>query len=216
MSKQAASTKEERKLFKLVNVRLSYPNLFKPRAMKSDSGEEKEPEYSASFILDKEEHAKIIKAIEAEAVNIAVKKWGKKPAKFRGPIRDGATFEDDDGNPKAGYGEDVVAINAKSRSKQQCVRRNPAEQATEEDLYGGCYVNAVISLFPWQHKANGYGVSANLGAVQFSKNGERFGGAVVDAEEVFEDLGEDDDGEEEPPKKSAKKKSKVYDPDEDM
>lgn len=200
--------KTERKQFKLECVRLSYPNLFTPRAMESDDGgPEKKPEYSASFILDKKKHAAIIKEIEAEAKKVAIAKWGKVPGKFRGPVRDGSTFEDDDGNPKDGYGDAVVAINAKSRTKQQCVMRD-LSAADEESLYGGCYVNVVITLYPWQHKANGHGVSANLGPVQFVKNGEPFGSRVIPADDAFEDLGEDDDGEDEKPapKKGAGKK----------
>jgi hypothetical protein len=218
MSKEAPSTKVERKPFVLKNVRLSYPNLFTPRAMTGDDGNEKKPEYSASFILDKEEHAKVIKQIEAEAREIAIKKWGKVPGKFKLPTRDGATFKDDEsGEIKDGYGEDKVAVNAKSLAKQHCVDRQK-QPADEDTLYGGCYVNTVITLYPWKHPKNGYGVSANLGPVQFFRNGERFGGQVIDPDDVFEDLGADDDGDDdEPPAKSKKPpaKSKKPDPDDD-
>jgi hypothetical protein len=210
------ATKVERKQFKLVNVRLSYPALFTPRAMEDDSGKEKKPEYSASFILNKKEHAAIIKEIEVETKKIALAKWGKVPAKFRSPIRDGSTFVSTETDEvKDGYGPDVVGISAKSLAKQHCVNRDKTP-ADEETLYGGCYVNAVITLYAWKHPANGCGVSANLGPVQFYKNGERFGGAVIDPEEAFEDLGADDDGEDETPQKSGKPgKSKKSEPEDD-
>ncbi len=204
MSKQAASTKVERKPFKLDNVRLSYPNLFKPRAMTGDDGVEKNPEYSASFILDKVKHKAIIKAIEAEVKAIAIATWGKVPLKFKSPLRDGASFVDTKTDEvKDGYGDEVVAINARSRNKQHTVRRDRSPAESEDELYGGCYVNAVITLYPWKHKTGGCGVSANLGPVQFFRNGDRFGTPVLDPDDHFEDLGDDDDGDDEPPPKKA-------------
>ena len=232
MSKEAPSTKVKRQWIALPGVRLSYPNLHKARSMEGDDGKAKKPEYSASYILDKKKHAAVIKEIEAETKRLAIAEWGKMPLKFRGPIRDGSTFVDKDDNVKDGYGDDVVAVNAKSQSKQQAVLRDRTP-ADEDDLYGGCYVNAYISLYTWEHPKSGKGVSANLGPVQFFKNGERFGGAILDADDAFEDLGEDDEGEDEdedekpaPKKKAApapvKKKKKVveddddYDPTEDL
>lgn len=212
-AKTAAATKVERKIFLLPNVRISYPALFKARAMENDQGEAKEPEYSADFILDKNEHAKVLAKIEAEVKRIAIETWGKVPQKFRGPIVDAENIKDDDDNYKDGYDEDKVRIRARSRNRPPVVNRDKS-LADEDVVYGGCYVNAAISLWPWKHKASGYGVSCNLGSVQFVKNGERFGGALVDPDEVFEDLGEDDEGEDEAPKK-GKKKSRPADDDDD-
>lgn len=220
MSKNAPATKVERKKFRLTNVRLSYPNLFKAKAMKAQPGEEeKAPEYSASFILDKKnkDHQKVVAAIEAECKRIAVEKWGKVPpaAKFKTPIRDGETFVDEaTGEIKDGHSDETWGISAKSKAKQHVVGRDK-QPISEDEIYGGCYVNAVITLFPWKHPTGGWGVSANLGPVQFYKNGERFGGTVLDADEEFEDLGEDDDGEDEEPAAKSKKKDKPADADED-
>lgn len=227
MSKEAPSTKVKRQWISLPGVRLSYPNLHTARSMEGDDGKAKKPEYSASFILDKKKHAAVIKQVEDETKRIAIAEWGKVPIKFRGPIRDGSTFVDKDDEVKNGYGEDVVAVNAKSQSRQQTVLRDRTP-ADEDDLYGGCYVNAYISLYVWDHPKSGKGISANLGPVQFFKHGERFGGATLDAEDAFEDLGDDDDGDaasETPaPKKkaapaAAKNKAVAdddYDPSEDL
>lgn len=193
MSKQASATKVERKQIILPVVRLSYPNLFTARAMKSDDGTDKPPEYSASFILDKKIHAAVIREIEAEVKKVAIEKWGAIPKKFRSCLRDGSTFTDKDDETKDGYGDGVMAINARSKAKQHTFRRDKSP-ADEDELYGGCFVNAVITLWTWEHPANGKGVSANLGPVQFVKNGPRFGAPLIDGNEVFEDLGEPDPG----------------------
>lgn len=222
MSKNAPATKVERKKFQLKNVRLSYPNLFKAKAMKAQPGEEeKAPEFSASFILDKTnpEHKKVVAAIETECKRIATEKWGKVPpaAKFKTPVRDGETFVDEaTGEIKDGHSEDTWGISAKSKAKQHVVGRDK-QPIGEDEIYGGCYVNAVITLYPWKHPTGGWGVSANLGPVQFFKNGERFGGTVLDPDEEFEDLGEDDDGDEpeEKPKKAAKGKKAAAADDDD-
>lgn len=182
------STQTARKNIKLEDVRLSYPNLFTPRSTTGDDGNAKTPEYSANFILDKKKHSKIIKQIEEEVKAVAIAKWGKVPVKFKTPLRDGGTVVDERDEPKDGYGPDVVSVSAKSRNRQMVVRRNPAEPADEDEVYAGCYVNAVINLYTWEHPSSGKGVGANLGPVQFVRNGERFGGSVVTATDAFEDI----------------------------
>lgn len=215
MSKQAAATKVERKKFKLENVRLSYPSLDKPSAMQNDDGTSKEPEYSANFILHKKKHAAIIAAVIAEAKRLVTAKCGKLPIKLHLPVRDGASYINATTQEiKDGYGEEFMGITAKSRSKQMCVDRNK-QRVDESVLYAGCYVNTVITLYVWNNPKKGWGCSANLGPIQFFKNGERFGGAVLDADEEFDDLGDDDDGEEEDEKPAKKKKSKPAPADDD-
>lgn len=185
-------------------VRISYPALFKARGMKDDDGVEKDPRFSAAFILDKKEHRKIITEINAEVQRLAMETWGRVPKKFKHPIRDGAEFTDEDDELKDGYSDDVVGLSATSKNRPHVVGRKK-EPLEEEDVYGGCYVNVVVTLYSWEHKTGGYGVSCNLGPVQFVKNGERFGGGTIDADEVFDELGEDDDDDEDGAPKKAKK-----------
>ena len=179
----------------LSDVRLSYPALFEPRTNKLSP--DKKAEYSAVFILDKKKHAKVIAAIQAAVKQAATDKWGAKGAKAKSPLRDGADAQDDEGNAKDGYGDKVMFISAKSLARPQVMNRRAEPEDDEEALYGGCYVNAVISFYTWEHPQNGKGVSANLGPVQFVRPGERFGATPIKAEDHFTDLGEDDDTEEE-------------------
>lgn len=59
-----------------------------------------------------------------------------------------------------------------------------ARQALARKLYGGCYVNAMVS--PWiQDNQFGRAVRCNLIAVQFCDDGEPFGDGVVDVTGKF-------------------------------
>ena len=60
-------------VIKLMNVRLSYPQLFTPKSME----EGKTPQFSASFLLDKTEHAAIIKHIEKQTERVALDAFKK-------------------------------------------------------------------------------------------------------------------------------------------
>ena len=184
------------KKFVLKGARLAYPFLFKPRVSKNEAGVEKEPEYAAVLILDKanKAHTAVIAEIEAEAKKMAAEKWGKAPVKLKMPFRDGDTYSDDEtGEIKKGFENPCWGINAKCQNKPDVVHRDMGPITDPNVVYGGCYCNVVVQLYPWEHKTNGKGVSANLGAVQFVKDGERFGREQVKAADVFEPIEEEDE-----------------------
>lgn len=173
-------------VIKLTNVRLSYPQLFVAKAME----EGKDPEFSASFLLDKKQHAETIKQIEKLTERVALDEWKKKVPLKRVPLRDG---NEKDG--KEGYGDEVMFVNAKNKKRPVVVDRDLTPLTAEDTKpYAGCYVNATIRLFAYDHKTGGKGVSASLRAVQFVKDGESFGAAPVNAEEEFEAVTDDVDG----------------------
>jgi hypothetical protein len=198
---------------KLKNVRLSYAHLFTARAV----NEGDKPKFSASFILDKEKHAKSIKQVQAAIKTLALEAFkGKVPSTLKPCLRDGEEYED-----KEGYGEDVMFIAASSDKRPPVVDRDMTPITAEDDkIYSGCYVNVTIRLWA-QNNQYGKRVNAALRAVQFVRDGEPLGAAPVDAESEFEDLG-DDEEDDAPKKKSsskskpaAKKKRPVDDEDED-
>jgi hypothetical protein len=172
---------------KLVGVRLSFPNLFKPKSFE-DGGEAK---YSAAFILDKSKHAKLIKQIRMTVDDLAEEYFKgavPKMVKQKYPLRDGAEKEDMDG-----YGDGVMFIGSSCKQRPTVVDRD-VNPITEEDgvIYAGCYVNATVR--PWvQDNKYGKRVNFQLRAVQFVKDGDPFGMAPVNAHEEFEALDEDDD-----------------------
>lgn len=174
----------------LKNVRLSFPSLFQAKSFTGSDGKPTEPKFQAVFLLDKKQHAKVIEQIEAQTDATAKEFFdGKLPKLKHRPVRDGEDKEDKDG-----YGPDVAFISASSKRRPQVVDRNPSMPLVEADNrpYAGCYVNAVISLWAFNHKLGGKGVSANLLAVQFLKDGDPFG-ETVNAEEAFENVESEED-----------------------
>lgn len=168
-------------IIKLDNVRLSFPHLFEPHSM--EEGQEKK--YGATFILDNEQHGKLLDHIEAAIDRIALDFW-KKKMHFKSCLRDG--------NEKAemdGYGDGIMFISAARKTRPAVVDRQ-VNPVTEEDgiIYAGCYVNATIRLWVQDNKW-GKRVNAELRAVQFVKDGESFGAGPVDAENEFEQMPED-------------------------
>jgi hypothetical protein len=171
-------------VIKLTNVRLSYPNLFVAKAIE----EGKELKYSASFLLNKKEHAGLIAEIEKMTERVALDEFKKKVKLNRVPLRDGNEKEDKDG-----YGDEVMFLNAGNTKRPVVVDRDLTPLTADDPKpYAGCYVNATIRLFAFDHPKGGKGVSSSLRAVQFVKDGESFGAGPVDAEQEFEKMEVDD------------------------
>jgi len=168
----------------LQNVRLSFPSLFRKSLMKGETDESK-AQYSATLILDKKDHAKDIKRIERMVLKCAEAKFGigKVPKKLKSALLDG---DDEDAEELEGK----FFIRAATKSVRPTVVDRYKNQITEEDdiIYAGCFVHATISFWSWDHPTGGKGVSANLRAVMFAKDGEPFGASAADADEEFEDL----------------------------
>jgi hypothetical protein len=172
------------------NVRLSFPNLFKAASFQGAGGEQTDPKYSATFIMDKDENAADIKRIQ-DGIDSLVKEYFKGNSKaLKGVcLREGAEKTDEDGTPKDGFGEQIMFITASNKNRPQVVDRIKTIPLTEEDnkMYPGCYVNAVITLWAQNNKF-GKRINANLLAVQYVKDGIPFGEARVDVGSVFDDI----------------------------
>ena len=174
---------------RLQGVRLSFPNLFNAKAME----EGKTPKFGANFLLHKVKDRLAIKAIQ-KAIDAAVAgEWPKgTPKSLKGGLRECAEKDYE------GYDEEHVFISTSSTRRPVVVGRK-LEPLVASDVipYAGCYVNATVRTFAWEHKTGGKGVSFDLMAVQFVKDGESFGGgAPVVAEKEFaalDDEDEDDD-----------------------
>jgi hypothetical protein len=167
---------------KLENVRLSYPNLFKATAMEGGK-----PKFSATFLLNKKQHAAAIAKIEKMIERVALDKFGKKVPLKNICLHDGNEKED-----KEGYGDEVMYLVAKSDTRPAVVDQKVVPIAEEDGkIYGGCYVNATVEIFAYSHPTGGKGVSAQLRAVQFAKDGESFGAGPVNAEDEFEPVSDD-------------------------
>lgn len=179
------STQPDNQVIKLQNVRLSYPHLFTAKAMQNPDGTMGKPKFSATFLLNKKEHAALIAQMEKAIERTALEKFGKKITLKHKCLRDGNEKDD-----TAGYGDEVMFIPSTSETRPPVVDGKLVPLAEEDGrIYAGCYVNATIRLFAYAHPVGGKGVSAQLRAVQFVKDGESLGGgAPVKAEDEFEEV----------------------------
>jgi len=189
----------------LKNVRLSFPHLFTPTASIEDGPKK----YRATFLIDPNtEHGKAnIKAIKAAMDKAALGVWKTKEkadkirAKLdsdRSGLRDGEDATNKEGDVYAGY-EGMMFIGATNGKKPKVLRRDksPIDSSEAAEIYGGCYVNAVISIWATnQEKHGGNGIFATLEIVQYYKKGEPFGAAELDEDDYLEDMGEEEDEDE--------------------
>jgi hypothetical protein len=165
-------------------VRMSYTNLFTPRAM----NEGDEPKYSLSILIpksDSETLAKIEKAVE-EAKKIGIRLWGGKPVEsLKLPLRDGDE-ERPDQEEYAGH----FFLNASSRQKPGVIDKNNREITDVTEVYSGCYGRVSINFYPFNVSSN-KGVRCELFNVQKLQNGEALTTRTT-AQEDFADGVEED------------------------
>jgi hypothetical protein len=181
---------------KLQNVRLAFPNLFKATTVNGEG----DPAFSASFLLAPNDPQ--IKVIEAAIAQTAKDKWGAKADQVLKQMRAADKTALHDGDTKSQYAgfEGMMFVASRSKTRPLVIDRDKSP-LTEEDgkPYAGCYVNCSLELWA---QDNNYGkrINAQLGGVQFLKDGDAFagGGSAAD-ENDFDDLGEGADAEDDLP-----------------
>jgi hypothetical protein len=164
----------------LKNVRLSFPSLWQHETF----GWESTGKYGATFILDKETHAGIIKEIKAQ-----IDAMIKEELKQKSIPADKICLKDGDESGRPEY-EGAYVIKTSSKKRPTVIDRDKSPLLEEDGKpYSGCYVNAIIDLWA-QNNAFGKRANAGLLGVQFYKDGEAFGGGPIDVSEEFEALDE--------------------------
>lgn len=177
------------KRMKLNNVRLSYVNVFKARAME----EGQEPKYSTQVIIPKDhpqinDYKKAILEVAKDKFPKLVKD-NKMPAKLKKPLRDG---DEERGDEPEVYGG-MYFFNASNKKRPTVVDRDTTPLSEDDNvIYSGCYANIYVDLFGYDTAGN-KGVSASLGGVQFKKDGEALGGKGVTADDFDEEEADEDD-----------------------
>ena len=166
-------------------VRLSYPHIFEPS--ETLNGDMK---YSASLIIPKNSKtAERLKTAVADilATDEAKKIIGKSKIKYE-LLRDGDEKEDD-----PAY-ENAYFVNAKANESHPpiVVDKDRQEIVDARDVYAGCYVQAVISIYPYNKNGN-CGIGAGLLAIRKIKDGEPLTGNVV-SDSDFDDSVIENDG----------------------
>lgn len=199
-----AAAKKDPKLGQVVleDVRLSYPHIWKPQASVKDG----KLKFSANFLMDPTTAGgkKNIKRLEAAMSAVAKEEWGDKAEKIvkvivddRLCFREGEKFTNEEGDVYNGYEDMMVAKGANER-KFPIVKRDKTPTVESDGIiYAGCYVDAVIRMYTVSGKdKGGNGIFASLEAIRFRRDGEAFGAAPVDVDDVFDDLPDEEEEEE--------------------
>jgi hypothetical protein len=170
----------------LNNVRLAFPNLFKPVTVNGEG----DPAYSATFILDPL-HPQIAEIQEAQDA-AGAEKWGAKWATVKKEIQAKDRFALHNGDTKSQYvgfdGNFFVSSRAKQTARPTVIDRNKSP-LTEADgrPYAGCYVNASIELWA-QDNAYGKRINAQVRGVQFLRDGDSFSGGSPASSDEFSEV----------------------------
>lgn len=191
MGKKAITSEK----IQLKSARLAFVQLDK--ATKIGKSEEEVPKYRLTFLLDpsNKDHAATIDKIKSEAKRIALEMWdGEIPKSLEKCFGNGNDLD----KIYNGFG-DMFYFKANSSSLPPIVGRtkNPGtgtfiqlEPGKPGFPYSGSFANGSITC--WTQDSHGAKrIGGNLLAVQFSHDGESFGGgAKANADDEFESLPE--------------------------
>jgi hypothetical protein len=181
-------------IVKLKDVRLAFPNLFKPEAV----GGSDTKYYSCAFpIVPGGENDK---ALDAAVEETAKAKWGPKAAAILKTIKDKGDIgykprplTNGEGDVYDGF-EGMYSVNATRREDKGpplVVDRNATPlSANSGRIYGGCWVNATVEIWA-QDNQYGKKINVQLRGVQFSRDGDAFGGGAPLSEDEFAALPDD-------------------------
>lgn len=166
------------------NARLSFPDLFQPRAYEAGG----KPKFKATFLVPK--GSEQAKEIEAAILKTATEKWGAKASDILKTIRNNPNrycYQDGETKTYDGY-DGMMAMSASNAVRPTVIDRDRSPLAEGDGRpYAGCYVNAIVEIFTYDNP--GKGISASLSGVQFVKDGEAFSGGRPAKADDFEDLG---------------------------
>lgn len=196
----------------LKNVRLSFPDLWKPGAPPKDNPTAP-GKYGAQLIFAPDSPAGQV--AQAEYLRVAKEEWGPNAqtvlaefGKNQKCLRRGDSNLDKAGQVREGYAG-MLFISARNKQRPAIIARNfhngKPVYLTEDGQcmqdnrvvqvpfavkvpYGGCFVNATVDIY--SSKKNAGGIFASLIGVQFHEDGEAFGGGAPSAD-GFEDLGDE-------------------------
>lgn len=157
--------------------RLSYPHLFKPKAM--PGGDPDDLKYSVSLILPADTDMK--PGVEMVR-KVALERWGNKSnLKVKSPLLNHADKCPDDDLAR----DFPYLIRAASIYKPTVMYNSGEECKIEEDVYAGRWALVTVRPYAWEHPTGGKGVSFGLSNVLLLDHDDRIGGSRVKAEDEF-------------------------------
>ncbi|NLY20700.1 MAG: DUF2815 family protein [Tissierellia bacterium] len=172
-------------------VRLSYANLFKPRAMQPGQ----EEKYSVTLLIPKSDvgtKQRIDAAIEEAKRKGAGDKWGGVvPPVVSTPIHDGDGVRPSDGMPFGTEckGHWVMTVSSSVDYPPEVVDQNLNPIINQSEIYSGCYARVNVNFYPYYFSGK-KGIGVGLGPVQKLEDGEPLGGGAPSADSVFGAVGQ--------------------------
>jgi len=149
-------------------VRLSFPHLFDTY--------EKSGKYQAQFLIPKDsDTVKVLnEAIENAKADGKTRLWGGKvPGNLKMSVKDGDTMVNDDGESYP-ENEGCIIVTAKTNSKPAVFDTDGGDIFDQDDLYAGCYVQAIFDAYPYTNDSKG--IAFALSGVKKVADGPRIGG----------------------------------------
>lgn len=191
----ATSVTDDPKYVVTGEVRLNFPNLFKPRSQKDDEGNDGKAKYSCLLLIPKTDTKtieKIKKAQQAALVDLTARNNGKKPVGWKNTFRDGDEERDTEEYPEYA-GHMFMNVSANEGYPPGVVDRNLDPIIDASEIYSGVYAHVAINAFAFVGDKS-KGVSFGLRHVQKTRDGEPLSGGGEKAEDVFSALDPEDEG----------------------
>ena len=168
----------------LKDVRISFANIFEPKQVQGQG----EAKFSAAFLFPRSHPATA--EMTAAITQAATEKWGAKAGDVLKALKAGDRLCVHDGDAKAdneAYPGNLF-VNASNKTRPLVIgpQREPLV-AADGKPYSGCYVNAIIEVWPMDNQF-GKRINASLLGVQFLRDGERLSGGGVAAADDFEQI----------------------------
>jgi len=178
--------KQQDTIVRLDDVRIAFPALFKAEQV----GNKGKPAFSATFLMTPEHPA--LEKLKQAIKDVAVEKWGDEAAEILQQLVASDRVCLRNGNTKANYDGFAgnMFVSARGYVRPLVIAQDKSALLEEDGKpYSGCYVNAQISIWA---QANQYGkrINAQLGGVQFLRDGESFGGGHVADVSEFDTVSE--------------------------
>lgn len=197
--------------FEVRDARLAFPNLLKPGKFGYGCRLIIPPDHTQTLSVgsrkflaalniavpaDPKAKVKTLKVFEAIANAVAVKKWTDKGKSIAASLKAQDKWFYHDGNTKSeldGF-EGNWFIACGSRGPVSVFNTDKSE-ATEKEVYSGCYVNALIEVWPQQNEEGGKRINSSVYGVRKVRDGDAFasGGPAAGAEDFDDELGVDEE-----------------------
>lgn len=168
------------------NVRLSYCNLFQPKAPMGDPNGT--PKYSCTVLVPKSNVQ--AKALIDDAIQKAIEagvssKWnGVRPPMPAIPVHDGDGVRPSDGSPFGEECKGMWVFTASSTQPPFVVDGQVQPIINPAEGYSGIWANININFFPY-NAAGKKGVGCGLNGVQKLRDDQPLGGGKITAQEAF-------------------------------